>query len=491
MTSPRGLLALVILVLGGVAFAFYYLRMQSEIRVFFSLNLLKTDQSLLDPDNTETVWEYYLLENLSCGLIRDSKTSGSGYEGCIAEKFYQDSPKDWVFHLRNLKWSDGSEVSQAEIQAWIDSLRSANKRHIKFLKLAESVHYDANKRLLKIRFPFPVGTEVIHELSLADATLVPTDFKSQGWARTVGPYSVLQWNPQAWSLILKANPLSPLYREGMPEQVELSFLPDPKEREQLFSRIPVDVAPVTPLSTPDAVKALLPRVSQIFEGHPNQIYFFYFNSESPEARSLEVRELFSRAIRKAQEDTSLLARYSLAPQTQMIPEGFQGRLPSFDYGSAKNATGLSKIKIKFGSPIKNFGPLLESLKNAFLELGVEAEFVFSDSAKFEQGEIASSHIFVGNQLDPSGSWAFLAGPPHGVLSPWVAEFKDEYENAFNIGQNESRKEKFLALHKKILDKRLAIPFFVGRQRYFLSDRVDARRWNAFDSRLRLYELELK
>lgn len=465
--------------------------MSSEFRVHFPLSVLKSDQSLLDPNNTETVWEYYLLENLSCGLVRDSKASPSGYEGCIAERFYQESPEKWTFQLRSLYWSDGSKVLESEIKFWIDSLRSEEKRHIKILKHALSVVYEEEERLLKLHFPFPVGNEVIHEFSLADAGFFPKDFKSHGWGKTIGPYVVTEWSSERLNLRLKANPYSPLFRKEMPDSVELFLLNDLKERALLFSRIPVDVLPVSPLAAPSVVNEVIKNVPRIYECHPSQILFFYFNFGSNEARSIEVRNLFTYAIKKAQENNRLHQSYSYSAESQMIPEGFQGRLPSVHFGYEPSVGLLKKIKVNILNSFKEFGPLLDNLKNAFSEMGIVVEFTFSNSPNFNQGEIAAAYMFVGNPLDSSGSWSFLTGAPHGVLSPWVSEFKNEYERAFKHGSIESRKDQLLLLHQKVLEQKLAVPFLIGKQRYFLSDRVNAERWNAFDSRLRLYDLDVR
>ena len=41
------------------------------LRVEFWMGSLKKTGELLDPKNLETVYEYYLLENLAVGLVRD------------------------------------------------------------------------------------------------------------------------------------------------------------------------------------------------------------------------------------------------------------------------------------------------------------------------------------------------------------------------------------------------------------------------------------
>ncbi|MBI4925722.1 MAG: hypothetical protein HY843_07340 [Bdellovibrio sp.] len=77
----------------------------------FPFGVLKKDATLLDLSNTETTYEYYLLENLSMGLIRDDVREPSGYASAIAESWKQKNSKTWQFKIKSpLFWSDGSPM---------------------------------------------------------------------------------------------------------------------------------------------------------------------------------------------------------------------------------------------------------------------------------------------------------------------------------------------------------------------------------------------
>ncbi len=466
--------------------------MDESIKVLFPLTLLKPSVELLDPSNTETIWEYYLLENLSCGLIRDSKFSATEYEGCIAERFYQEDEHTWVFHIRQLRWSDGSEVTNQEIQNWLDSLVNSSQRHIKFLKLAEKITYDKDSRVVKMRFPFAMDKTILHELSLADASLVP-NFREMGWLKTVGPYYVEKWDFDHNILILRANIYSPFYSKLMPQKATLFRLINKEDRNELFKSINVDIAPLVAPASPKVTAQVLPQAPQIFTSHPISIVYFVFNSKNPDAKNFANRKMFASIIGGIRSQISGLFRNHLPAnaETQMIPVGFRGRLSEFDLGFELPEKHAKKISIKFPSVFRDFDGLMSELEKSFSERGVKTEFEFSDAPEFSDHQFARATVFLGNQLDASGTWAFLSGPPNGPLSPWIAEYKAAYDQVFHSNDLSNRQKKLDNLHKEILEKALAVPLMIGSQRYILSSRLDASRWNQFDSRLRLYELRWK
>jgi hypothetical protein len=142
---------------------------------------------------------------------KSAQSSEKSYKKITALQFYQEDQKTWVFHLPKRKWSDGTPVTPAEILAWIESLRTGSNRHIKYLKLADKVTFLEAERILKIRFPIEMDATILHELSLADSGLFPTNYKTVGWSKTVGPYFVASCNYAERALLLSANKLSPLF----------------------------------------------------------------------------------------------------------------------------------------------------------------------------------------------------------------------------------------------------------------------------------------
>jgi len=117
--------------------------------------------------------------------------------------------------------------------------------------------------------------------------------------------------------------------------------------------------------------------------------------------------------------------------------------------------------------------------------------VYSDSNELAATSLLGIFNFVGNQLDPSGSWSFLFSKPHGVLSNWEPEVRAEFKAANQESTGMEKEQNLEKLHFKVLSQFIAVPIYVGSNRYFLSERVDASKWNKFDSRLRLYQLRIR
>lgn len=478
--------------------------LHGPLNVIFPTGLLKSTASLLDPENTETVWEYYLLENLSCGLIRDSKTAPLGYEGCLAESFYQEDPQTWVFLLRRLTWSDGTEVTFDEINSWISTLRAKTHRHIRFLPQVKTVKFDEANRTLRLTFPFPMDNSILHELSLADSGLMPTAYKTTGWGRTIGPFFVESWDSFLGVLTLAANPFSPIARKEMPQKAILKNVKSLEQKNQLFKQIPMDIVPATALTDPDLLQVYRKNSSQQLNAHPSSILFLHFNYLNLDAQNFDFRRKIANAIEmlRPQIESLTSLEFPLHAETQLVPLGFNGRLDSFlPYASDRkeksltarldqttSGIGLPSIRIRLPMGLKVFPKLVSAFSQCLLENDLFVTFDFNDEPNQPQNEIGRVYGFVGNQLDSSGSWSFLLGPPSGPLSQWLPQFKRDFDLVFTATSWIKRREASELLHKALLKNAIAIPFMIGQHRYFLSARVDASRWNPFDSRLRLYEL---
>jgi hypothetical protein len=178
----------------------------------------------------------------------------------------------------------------------------------------------------------------------------------------------------------------------------------------------------------------------------------------------------------------------------MIPNGFNGRLDNFNGFSQiqgrESLKGLKAAKIRFPTSLEFFPKLLAAFQDAFLMVGVQLEIVLSDEKNRPSDELANCFGFVGNQLDPSGSWSFLLNPPLGPLSQWLSEVKSEFEAVYAAQNKIDSISQSKLLHSKLLSEAYVIPFMIGKHRYFFSKRIDDSRWNPFDSRMRLYQLNV-
>jgi MarR-like DNA-binding transcriptional regulator SgrR of sgrS sRNA len=463
----------------------------TALKVVFPIRLLQRNQSLLDPYNTETVWEYYLLENLACGLVRDSVASSTGYDGCLAENFYQPDPKTWVFKVKDIRWSSGEPISVDEIDSWIHNLSTGNHRHIRYLKKARSIEFDPHSRLLTFKFDDPIGNVLLHELSLADATFIPTDFKKNGWHKTAGPYFVKLWKPDENRLVLEANIYSPIFSERMPREIELFACDDPEQRNAAFTSFEVDILPVSAHARPSLFLKPIANAPQTFWAYPTTIYFFNFNSRNALAKIAKIRHAFAGVVReiRSEIDNLTLNGGALKMESQMIPLGFQGRLtsvidPSWQPAALKGQT----IRIALYSSFQEQPSLIEALQVGFQKYGVDLQIQYDDASKFKSDDqFVIIYGFVGNQLDASGSWSFLLGP-NGPLNSWTDEIADDYSTIFESGKAGQRDAIFKGIHQRVLSESIAVPLLIGQQRYLMSQRINFDRWNKFDARMRFYEL---
>jgi hypothetical protein len=323
--------------------------------------------------------------------------------------------------------------------------------------------------------------------------LVPPHYLTDGWKKTVGPYSVSSWSGLKELLRLKANPYSPLYSPDMPRSASLFFIPNLKTSFDLFKKIPVDIVAQSAIGNPELISNLRQSAGQEYVAHPTTIFFFYFNDRNTEARDIKNRQAFAQVIYDYQQQSKVLLeeKYGWNLETQMVPEGFTGRLTSLPTSSESGVALPKKVEITIPDYFKDFPLFYTGLTSAFAKHNVELKIRFGGRKIDGNESLAGIYLFVGNQLDPSGSWSFLMTPPYGMLAPWLNDVRASFDAVFSGEQMDIRPQKLEQLHSEVLKDYLAIPFAVGSTRYFLSPRVDASRWNRFDSRLRIYELRWK
>lgn len=463
---------------------------------FFWLKDFKDGPELLDPHNIEFVSEYYILENLSCGLVRDSKQAPSGYVGCIAERFFQSDRKTWIFKIRKLKWSDGTDVTKYEIQSWITGLKNNQSRHIQFMNKATYISYDEESRELKIGFHMDATPALLHELSLADAGLFPTNYKSAGWQKTIGPYVVKKWSKVDHQLILSANLLSPLYNLEMPQEVELRRLNDPRLRSEVFKSIKTDFVPLGPLTPDDQVSLLTKNAPQIYVSHPTFLLFFILNKKNKLANDPIARMEFEKVIELAQSRfiSTNSSSSTFKIETQMIPEGFDGRLHQIKRKKINQIKLLKNrtIRIRLANDVRAIDDLYRPLVESFAALNIQLQSKSWDGQTFDnEDDFAGISAFHSNQREPSGSWSFLLYSHHGVIHPWLENLSVEFTSLKEDTLNRFGKNFYLRLHEQILALNFTVPYLIGSQRYLLSARVDPSEWNKFDSRVRFYELKMR
>ena len=168
-----------------------------ELKVIAPLQVFAGADKLLDPHNLQYVFEYYLLENLSVGLVRDNPKVAGGFEGICKRSFRQLSPRVWRFHLRDaLFWSDGKPLEPRQIASSLERLPRHPGRHLARLIGLKSVIVNHEKRYLDLAFDFDVNRGVLEELSLPEASILSPQNLRDDWSVTSGFYSVSSFNPE-------------------------------------------------------------------------------------------------------------------------------------------------------------------------------------------------------------------------------------------------------------------------------------------------------
>ncbi len=457
----------------------------------FDFSVLKMDKKILDPANTNTVYEYYLLENLAAGLVRDDVNAVGGFAPILAKSWTREGLTKWRFTLReNLLWSDGTQIDGAYIAKYFLKLKSLGARHLVYLRQLQNVEFEPKTNELVFHFLRPVGFELLNELSLADAGLLSERNGEVDWAVTSGPYFVAEYNWEKRELELKANLHCPLVSTGSPQRVLLRGLYGGEKVEESFD-FGADIVRLSAYPFLSALKTLRSKAPVVYDGVPNLVYYFEFNPSnaltSDESSRVEfaslVREVFSG--RKLDE--------SLSYYDQMIPVGYAGHL--LNYRASQHRLGRLKGKVL----TLQLPPSFEELRRHFEDFvssgarqGLEIKLKFSsDDGVFHSSEtFARLSNFKGNQKDPIGSWSFLLSDDSGSLTKFEESLVHKLEEAA-MADSAQRESDLEAVHATVLNGAYLVPFQIVRQSILASNRVDLSRWNRFDLRLRYYDVRWK
>jgi hypothetical protein len=493
MLKSRAAAIVLSAIVGAVALGTYLSRghlttTSTTLTVPFPFGVLKKDKSLLDPRNLATTWEYYLLENLAVGLLRDDLADAREYAPGLATAWSQTSPTTWTFEIRrDLHWSDGSPMRVAEMAAFYRRLQGAPSRHISHLRLLESVEADDARGLLHFRFRSPVGRGVLHELSLADAVYLHPSNEVNGWRTGSGPYVVHSYDPNAMSLVLVRNPHAvAIFGSDGPERVELFWTKD-ADFSRFFTERKADIFTSGAFSYRKKVLALdeLPIDRQ--PGHPTAIYYLEVDPAVAPGDDPSFRRAFAAFVQDFFKSTKLPA--VLGFENQLIPRGFHGRLDSTDGLLTASGIGILKgadLAIGLFPQMEELRPTFDQLTVAAAKAGFRLRCDFG--ANGERPSFARAEVFKGNQRDASGTWSFLLSTPTGPLRTLRATVQSDLDGMLTAANDDIRAEKSAAIHRKILESGLVVPFMNEIAPVYKAKRVDLSRWNAFDMRLRFYDV---
>ncbi len=461
------------------------------LRVFFPFKVLRTDAKLLDPSNTASVYEYYLLENLGVGLLRDDVSDLRGYSGLLATHWEQVSAKHWSFTLRkNLKWSDGSELSPDQILTHFQGLKNRQSRHLVNFQHLDRVSLGESGKTIHFRFKSATNQSFLHELALADAVLVHPDNLTKDWRKTSGHYSVESFDSNAKKLVLAANSFCPGYQSGGPRRVELFDVSSPAESSDLFEKVVTDIYSIPSLPFTPESKSLVARAKGRLLGQPNLIYFWKFNPINPLTTNLDARRELASLISETFRDFK--SGEEAGYYSQLVSPGYSGALSKFDVPNTKTSVLKGKtILLRFRPPFEYLTNELNVLRSGALKRGITLKLAFD---AFTPGEVADPDEFArvqgfkGNQKDAVGSWSFLFTAGKGDLGPFREQGKPLLNKVLEADSDDLKSQHLKTLHQFTLENAFAVPFLNHREQILISDRVDLKRWNRFDLRLRFYDV---
>ena len=479
-------IGLIVLVpIGGKILTESFPRQMVTLRVKYSLSALKASNDLFDPTDHESIYTYYLAENLGVGLVRDEPSSPVGYSPMIAETWKWDGDKEWQFKIRkSLKWSDGSPIMVSEIVEHLRDLGSGTHRHLSAMRSMDKINV-VDERTIVLTFRNKMSEILLHELSLADAVLYKKDSIGRPiWNVTSGPYFVSGYKSNE-NLVLEANTNSVIYNKYSPQRVEMIPLVSNKGTLSLGES---DVATVPSPIFSESSQQLIESAPKIKQGAASSIYFFGFNESHPLTRSLKGRQELRNLLQSA--FASLSLPQGLSFESQMIPKAYDGRLEHAE--ELKSNFKVEKLAGKTVTLVvtksfRNLGSaaidkLNETFKKNNVKLDLKEMGYFEPNPKNDH--LARLVIFSGNQSDASGSWNFhlVKG---GALMPFIEEIKSKF---FKDPENKNSKKVYLELHKHVLDNAYLIPFLAEQTYTVHSERVNLDRWNPFDMRMRFYEV---
>ena len=464
----------------------------SALEVLFPLHVFKSDATLFDPRHIDTIFDYYLLENLAVGLVRDSLESAAGYEGVLASHWEQLSPTLWNFFLRpNLEWSDGTPITAKDIAQHFEDLLQEPSRHLTMLRTVKRIETDGRHNI-KFHFCHPTHAEsILHELSLADSALIHPSNRHKDWSIVSGPYRVTAYDRPQKLLRLDANPKSALYSPDAPQVVHLRALKNPPtEFNEVFLSQHFDLyrRPMFPFAAD--LRQIQANAPQTFVGSKTMSYFFAFNPEHPEVRSTQIRiglKEFFRAV-----FDNLAFPDQIEHETQMIPAGYGGRITS-SFPSSEGVGSIigKRIDVVMDPILRELAGVDSRVDECNRKFGTDVHFRYTEfwpRPKLTRSDLAYFSTLQGNQKDPAGTWSFLFSMPEGDLALFRNDVKREFDALTSSVDEQNYRWAAHALHERVLREAFAIPFAVEASAYLHSKRINIQRFNPFDMRMRFYQI---
>jgi len=465
----------------------------SVIRVAVPFTAFKSAR-IIDPSDTASTTEYYILENLGIGLLRDDPGDARSYVAGLANSWRQSSDLIWEFELAaTSRWSDGKPIDLNQIAAHVTRLAQSESRHLSRLKILKSATVDEATRILRLEFKSKVDRGILHELSLADAVLTSAENRSGNWSVTSGPYSMAAFDLNQRQMVLSKNTYyaghaGPATNGLPPDKVELFWPADGNIRE-LFTSHHADLFAPSAFTFKPEFSDLDRTAPRRHLGHATGNFLFGLDKRDSNAANPLVRNAFAAVVRLYFRGVQSLPK-AWKYDDQVIPFGFAGRLEHFT-PLPTDLTVLKgrKLTIIMYEALSALQEIFDGLALEARKHGAEISFKYA-KVPFEEVSFARVIGFKGNQRDPVGSWSFLFS---GSKNP-ISTFRSDYESDFahlTSTTNEAFETSLARFHKKVLDDAVIVPFVLEETPVYTSARVDLSAWNQFDMRLRFYDIRIK
>lgn len=427
------------------------------------LPYFESGSPLIEADNIEYVDQYYLFENLSAGLVHEDWLYPSLWQPWLSES-WEMAENALCFSLRpDLKWSDGSNI---EISDWLEhfkTFKDKDYRHISILRKTE-VFWDHKLKRLCFQLAKVFHKSLITELSLSDSLLLHKKNLDDDWSVTSGPYYVAKSSHT--EIELKANPY--FHRTIGPKVVTIR----PRSKENINRGF--DLLKRPPYGFLEQNKQISKLSDRTWTGKPTKIYYFRFGKNNKLAKSEQLRIVFAKIVHKA--FLNYVHEKLFERQLQMIPKGYAGRLnesPELQVGDF-DLKGEELVVALSPEVLDSWGKRLYEVAK---KEGVTLHLVGRES-KIES-DFAILENIIGNQRSPLGTWNFLFAKV-GPLGAYH-DFSKEYLNSNSANA-------VLELHRKVLQKAIAVPFLAEYDALLASEKLNLERINPFDQRLRFYRM---
>lgn len=451
----------------------------SRLIVVFPLAALLQDQRIVDPENTQFIAQFYLLENISRGLVRDSADSPEGYAPGIARSWTRLSSKRWALDIDpDARWSDGTPITAAQVASHLERLSRGRHRHVVYLKNLSSIRGVGHR--LELTFRTQTNAGLIHELSLADTFMLHPRNWEGDWSIGSGPFVVEKYVPGE-ILALRSNARFP-DSAAFPEHVDLIEIPW-EARPAMFKDRRVDLYRTPGPHFARSNQPVFAAAPKAYRGYPTSIYYFAFKPGRWLDKSVAARREIASLLMSSLQGIRLP---EMSAESQMVPKGFAGRLADDIVLPPRSTSAKVPEALSIGLPpaFQTVPQVADSIVRTFARRGVSVTVTFEGDRSADINLCA----FIGNQRDALGSWRFLLSPDHGELRAALPGVRRFLERAASTDDPSTRDEMLLKIHRTVLADAYAVPAFIEPNVFLHSRRVDPSRISRFDMRLRFYDV---